>query len=98
MPGLMEGRIVSATQVRSNFFQLLEEVREGNAIVIHQATRDGDVMMVPRNLLIKIIGAVTMCAAHTDDEQWRSLIERIWGRTGVPESVAKGEHQEVESR
>jgi len=54
MPVTFEDKILSATEARQQFFKLLEEVREGQPITIHQPKHD-DVTMVPRAFILGMI-------------------------------------------
>ncbi|HXF81488.1 MAG TPA: type II toxin-antitoxin system Phd/YefM family antitoxin [bacterium] len=50
----LEDKILSATEARQQFFRVLEEVRGGQTVTIHQPKRE-DVTLVPRAFLAQLL-------------------------------------------
>ena len=63
-------KIMSATEVRQQFFRLLKEVREGQPVTIHQPKHD-DVTMVPREF---ILGLINVMETMTERLGWNQII------------------------
>jgi PHD/YefM family antitoxin component YafN of YafNO toxin-antitoxin module len=57
MPVSFEEKILSVTEARQQFSSLLDEVRSGTPVVIHQP-RHADVTMVPRTFVAHLIREV----------------------------------------
>ncbi len=81
MPVALEDKILSATEVRQQFFRLLQEVRQGCNIIIHQP-RHEDVTIVPRAYVAGLLRMLEELTAQIEslelstDPQVTHVIER----------------------
>jgi len=54
MTKILKDKILSMTQVRQNFSQILNEVRNGQPITIHHHKHD-DVTIISRNFILELL-------------------------------------------
>lgn len=61
----LEDKILSASEVRQQFFRLLDEVRSGKLLIIHQP-KHADVTLVPRVFLTQLLSEMEELLSHLE--------------------------------